>query len=456
MKRREFVRKLGQGSAGLLGSTALRNAKAQSSARPPNFVLILADDLGWADLPSYGNTFIDTPYLDRLTSQGMRFTDAYAGCPVCSPTRASLLTGCYPARLNLTDFIPGHFRPYAKLTVPEFNQQLPPGQVTLAEALKSAGYVAAMIGKWHLGGQGSQPEDHGFDVSVTQVPNQSDKWSAGLTTEALRFVEANRNRPFLLYLAHHNVHIPLEAPKDLVAKYEAKARETQAPCHPTYAAMVETLDRSVGQVMQRLEDLNLARDTLLIFFSDNGGLKQRYDGQGPIVTSNAPLRGEKGMLYEGGIRVPLIVQWPEHVRAGTTCSVPVTSADFLPTMIDIVGLDSPPCIDGVSLRPPLEGESALPREALFWHYPHYHHSTPAGAIRRGRYKLLEFYEEGTLELYDLKQDLGEQHNLVEAMPQRAARLQQELAEWRQSVGAKMPTLNPNYDPERAAEWGTRG
>jgi len=465
MDRREFLSSAGRSALGLAGSAALlRSASARAapgSGDRPNFVFILIDDLGWADLACYGSTYHEGPHIDKLAGQGMKFTDAYAAGPVCSPTRASILTGKYPATVNLTDFIAGHWRPYAKLVVPRFNLQLPLEEVTLAEALKRAGYVSACTGKWHLDGRGSSPDKHGFDVVVGRVRNNNDNQVSGLTNKALEFIEQNKDRSFFLYLSHHTVHIPLQARKELVDKYRAKLKPGQAPpaqASPTYAAMIEMLDESIGQLMAKLDELKIAQRTVVIFTSDNGGLIKIFTGRGPVVTSNAPLRSEKGSLYEGGIRVPTIIRWPGVVKPDSVCGAPVSSVDFYPTMLEMAGAKGDPkhLVDGVSLVPLLKQTGGLKRDAICWHYPHYHHTAPCGAIRQGDYKLLEFYEDGRLELYNLKDDVGEKNNLAARMPQRAAALRKKLDDWRKSVKAKMPTPNPNYDPKRAHEWGRRG
>ncbi|HUT33103.1 MAG TPA: sulfatase [Planctomycetota bacterium] len=454
MTRRNFLARAG---AGVLGASALVGAAPKAK---PNFVFILVDDLGWADLGCYGSTYHESPNIDRLATQGLRFTDAYAACPVCSPTRASILTGKYTATVNLTDFIPGHWRPYAKLVVPKFNQNLPADEVTLPEALKAAGYTSACVGKWHLGGKGSQPADHGFDVVVPGAASRTDKQTSGLTDAGLKFIESHKDKPFFLYLSYHTVHIPLEARKELVEKYRAKLTPGQAPpqqCNPAYAAMIEALDENVGRVMAKLDELKLADNTVLIFFSDNGGLIKMYTGQGGVVTSNAPLRSEKGSLYEGGIRVPLVIRWPGIVPPRTLCNVPVSSVDFYPTMLELAGVRPDPkhAVDGASLVPLFEPVGTLKRDALYWHYPHYHHTAPCGAIRAGDWKLIEFFEDGALELYNLKRDIGEARNLAAAMPERAAELRKRLDDWRKAVNAQMPTPNPDHDPKRAGEWGRR-
>ncbi len=433
-----------------------------------NVVFVLVDDLGWADLGCYGHRWHETPRVDQLAREGIRFTDAYAACPVCSPTRASVLTGKYPARLNLTDFIPGHLRPWARLIPPRFNQQLPLEEVTVAEVLRKRGYATAAFGKWHLGPRPYFPDHQGFDRFVVTfgrhfrfrtVPPQTvppgTPQADFLTEQAVQFIRQHRNRPFFLYLSYYLVHIPLEADPQRVQYFQNKPKPDQGIYNPTYAAMLESLDRNVGRLLDELDRLGLREQTVVIFTSDNGGLRQRFDGQGPLVTSNHPLRGEKGSLYEGGIRVPAIVRWPGVVQPGRVCQVPICSVDWLPTVAHLAGAQVPEGVDGVSLVPVLQGAEHLGREALFWHYPHYHHSTPGGAVRWGRYKLIEFYEDGRLELYDLREDLGEQHNLAEQKPRLAWFLRDLLHRWRAQVGARMPELNPNYDPQRAHLWGRR-
>ncbi len=468
MERRAFLGQMARGlggaaTAGILPSLPACGRLGQPGPKlpkeKPNFLFILIDDLGWADLGCYGSTFHETPNIDRLAAQGMRFTDAYAACPVCSPTRASILTGKYPATVNLTDFIPGHPRPWAKLRVPKFNQQLPLEEATIPEALKRAGYVSACMGKWHLGGKGFGPAQQGFDVVFPGV-NNHDKKVRSLTDAAIRFIEENRDKPFFLYLAHHSVHIPIEARPELVKKYEAKLEPGQKfpqQANPRYAAMLEDLDHHTGRLIARLDQLGLGHKTVVVFYSDNGGLIRIFTGKGEITTSNAPLRSEKGTLYEGGIRVPLIVRWPGVVEPKTVCNVPVTSPDFYPTFLELARLGDLPGhrSDGESIVPLITQSDLLRRDAIFWHYPHYHHSTPAGAIRQGDMKLIEFFEDGRLELYDLKADIGETKNLAGAMPEKAKALRTRLARWRESVGAKMPNPNPDYDPKRAGEWGHR-
>ena len=457
MNRRAFLKAAGVGAAVLVAPKCVH--AGSGPRKKPNIVFILIDDMGWPDVACYGSKFHETPNIDRLASQGMKFSDAYAACPVCSPTRASIMAGQYPARVGITDFIPGHWRPYEKLIVPENRLQLPLESVTIGEALKEQGYATCYIGKWHLGEKGYSPDKQGFDKVPLGTKNKNDKQVSGFTDEAIKFIEEKKQEPFFLYLSHHSVHIKLEAPEELVNKYKRKPKPPTGVNNPIYAAMVEHLDTHTGRLLKKLDDLDLAKNTIVIFFSDNGGLRQAYGGyKGPkqIVSTNAPLRDEKGTLYEGGIREPLIVRWPGVVEPGTDCSAPVTSVDFYPTFLEIVGAKAPnQPLDGESIMPLLRQDGELKRDAIYWHYPHYHHSTPAGAIREGNYKLIEFYEDGKLELYDLAGDIGEKKNLATEMPQKAAQLQQKLARWRRSVKAKMPTANPDYDPDRANEWRPR-
>jgi len=464
MNRRGFLKALGLGAASLaLPSRTVRSATPAASdlQKRPNIVFILIDDMGWTDLGCYGSRFHETPNIDRLASEGMKFTDAYAACPVCSPTRASIIAGQYPARVGITDFIPGHQRPWEKLRVPENQLYLPLESVTIAEVLKDSGYLTGYIGKWHLGTQKiHQPDRQGFSWVLGAARNQNDKQVTAFTDATVEFIENNKDKPFFLFLSHHTVHIPLEAPEELVQKYENKTKPPTGVNNPVYAAMVEHLDNSVGQILTKLKDLELEDNTIVIFFSDNGGLYQPfggYRGNRETVTTNAPLRDEKGTLYEGGVREPLIVRWPGIIKIGTTCSVPVTSVDFYPTFMDIIGTggDANHVLDSQSILPLLRQTGTLKRDAIYWHYPHYHHSRPAGAIRQGDWKLIEFYEDGRLELYNLKDDIGEKENLAAKMPEKAAELQGKLAAWRKSVGAKMPVPNPDYDPARANKWGGR-
>jgi arylsulfatase A len=464
MRRRDFLRMTALGAVAAplpwIGGDALRWFQ-KTGARQPNFVFILIDDLGWADVGAYGSRFHETPNIDRLAAQSMRFTDAYAACPVCSPTRASILTGKYPARLHLTDWIPGEGnRPTQPLLIPDWQQSLPRSEITIARALKPLGYTTASIGKWHLGGPGDLPPQYGFDLNIAgsrfgqpatyfwpyegssyTVPDLEAGGSAGeyltdrLTDEAERFIASHRDQPFFLYFPHFAVHAPLMAKPEVLDKYTAKTPSGEQK-NPTYAAMVESVDDSVGRILRRLDTEGIADRTVVVFMSDNGGLW-------PQATSNAPLRAGKGFPYEGGIREPLIVRWPGVTQAGAASAVPVSSVDFFPTLLEIAGARLPGAVDGVSLVPLLRRTGGLSRDALFWHYPHYWGGNPPrvrpfGAGRAGDWKLIAFYEDLRVELYNLKDDLGESRDLARDSPDRADALRRRLHEWRAAVGAQMP------------------
>jgi arylsulfatase A-like enzyme len=422
----------------------------------PNFVIIVIDDMGWRDLGCYGSSFHLTPNIDRLAAQGMRFTDAYAAAPVCSPTRASIMTGCYPARLHLTDWIPGYVRPGEKLLNPEWSPRLPAGQATIATVLARHGYLTASIGKWHLDGT---PLDHGFaEASLyrkiqshfypyysepPQIEGQDGEYFADrLTDEALAFIRENRCRPFLLYLGHNGVHRPLQAREAAIDRYRRRIQPGDPQNNPIYAAMVESIDDSAGRVMAALDEAGIADNTVVVFVSDNGGLAKAYNGQ--IVTSNEPLRQGKGTLYEGGIRVPLIVRYPAAVQPASVTTVPVSTVDFLPTVAALAGVphEMRPQCDGENIEPVLCGAGELKRKALYWHYPHYHECAPCGAIRQGDEKLVEYFEDGRVELYNLRTDMAEANDLNSAEPARAGELRQALHDWRASVGAQMPVPAP--------------
>jgi arylsulfatase A-like enzyme len=463
--------------AALLIACCVSAPLAAAEPARPNIVLILLDDFGWADLGCYGSKYHRTPAVDRLAAEGMRFTDAYAACPVCSPSRAAILTGKYPARLHITTFLPGRpDMPSQMLLHPVISQELPLEEVTLAEVLKSAGYTSACIGKWHLGdhaGPGRvMPGDQGFDVVVNQNVNGRIAGGARtgrgkskplgrefvsqlLTDEAIKFVDDNRQRPFFLYLPHVAVHIPLAAKPEIQAKYE---RQPLPPPgrqrNPLYAATIEDLDTNIGRLLGRLKELGLEKNTVVIFTSDNGGLAVE-EGPNTPATSNAPLREGKGFLHEGGIRVPLIVRWPGHVPEGSTCSTPVCGVDLFPTVLDFCGLQAPHPVDGVDLRPLLEEHGTIQRDALYWHMPHYTNQggKPGGAVRQGDYKLVELYEQGRRELYNLKNDFREINNLAEEMPERVEQLAARLAAWRTAVGAQMNAPNRDYVPNPQSAGG---
>lgn len=450
----------------LLGSWAV----SMGAAERPNVILILADDLGWADLPSYGNRFHETPALDRLAAEGMRFTQFYSGA-VCSPTRSNLQSGRHEARYGITQHIPGHRRPFAKLIDPTVPLQLPLEVETLAERLGAASYATGYFGKWHLGKEGFGPAEQGWktalEVQKHEVPPEvsgSDgprRTAEFLTEKAVAFLEDHRGEPFLLQVSHYAVHIPLSTTPDRLEKYRNKEKVPGFPCLPEYAGLLEELDASVGGIVAAVDRLGLAEKTLIVFISDNGGLV--HDQGGRIYTSNAPLRSEKGTLYEGGIRVPAIVRMPGLVPAGTVCEVPAGTTDLPATILDLAGvpLAGHEPLDGASLMPLLRDPKVVfARETLFWHLPHYHHSSPASAIRKGDWKLIEFFEDGAVELYDLSSDPGEAKNLAAANPDKTTELRAALNEWRTRIGARLPMPNPDHDPARAGEMkggkGTRG
>jgi arylsulfatase A-like enzyme len=447
-----------------LATTApLRHARAAEASRP-NVIVILADDLGYTDLACYGSDLYESPHLDRLAADGVRFTANYAACTVCSPTRGALLTGKYPARLHITDWIPGMPPENPKLVVPDFTKHLPFDERTLAEALHDAGYATASIGKWHLGGPEFYPERHGFDVNIagTDQPQPRPGYFAPyeistieqgppgeyitdrLGQEAVKFIRQHAKQPFFLYLPHFAVHLPIQAKQELIARFQAKAGPQSHHKNAAYAAMIYSMDETVGLIRDTLAELGVDDRTIIIFTSDNGGRIP--------TTSNAPLRAGKGSCYEGGVRVPLIVHWPGHARAGIESDVPVITVDLYPTILEMAGLKQvgDAEIDGVSLAPLLEQSGELAERSLFWHYPHYQHyqlegTTPYGAIRRGDHKLIEFYDDHRVELYDLKADGGERHNLAESAPEVVKSLRDELHRWLHAVKAQMPTPNPNYD-----------
>ena len=453
--------------------------RALAADERPNVVLIVADDLGWADLGCYGSRFHRTPNLDKLAAEGRRFVQGYAACPVCSPTRAALMTGKHPARLHLTDWLPGRpDRPAQKLARPAFLQQLPLEEVTIAESLKAAGLATAHVGKWHLGGPGFEPTRQGFDLNIAgdaggsplsyfapftrngrTMPGlenapKGEYLTDRLTTEAVRFLETNRSRPFFLYMPHFAVHLPMSAKPELVAKYpkwDGTPHGRQE--NPTYAAMLESLDESVGQVVATLDRLGLTSRTILIFTSDNGGLAT-LEGANTPATNNAPLREGKGWLYEGGLRVPLLIRWPEHLAPGVE-ETPVWTADLAPTIKTLCGLADNGAVDGVSLAGLLTGQAPLAPRPLYWHYPHYSNQggRPGGAIRDGDWKLIEDYETGRRELFNLRTNPGETNNLAQKEPDQVAALASRLDAWRKAVAAQMPAPNPDYSPNPQAANG---
>ncbi len=466
----------------LLLALTFGTSSAQAADKPTNFVFFLVDDLGWTDLGCYGSTFYDTPNVNKLAATGMKFTSAYAACPVCSPTRGSIMTGRYPTRIGITDYIgaaqPNRWRRKTKLLPAPYNPKLDHKETTLAEALKGHGYATFFAGKWHLGSEKFWPEHQGFDVNMGGIdrggpyggkkyfsPYGNPRLKDGppgehlpdrLAKEAVKFIEQNKDKPFLTYISFYSVHTPLISRDDLKQKYLAKKKKLGLEAkwgherarkvrlvqeHAVYAGMVEAMDLAVGKVLNKLDELGIADNTVVIFMSDNGGLSTS-EGH---PTSNLPLRAGKGWMYEGGIREPMIVRWPNVTKPGSVCDQYVTSTDFFPTMLDMADLPAMPKahVDGVSFTRLLKGEP-MDRGPIYWHYPHYGNQggAPSGAVRDGDWKLIEWYEDGSLELFNLKNDLGEKTNLAKQHSDKAKALHAKLASWRKATGAKMPTVKP--------------
>ena len=443
----------------------------ENNLEVPNIILILADDLGWTDLACFGSDFYETPHLDAFASSGMTFKQNYSACTVCSPTRAALLTGKYPARMHITDWIPGQMPDNPKLLVPDWIKFLPHSEITLAEVFKGAGYATASIGKWHLGTEEYYPESQDFDVNIagsdkSAPPSFHAPWKIPtiaegangeyipdrLAEEAARFIEQSRDMPFFLYLPHFAVHTPIQGRADLVAKYRKKLQPEHKHRNVEYAAMVESLDAAVGRVLTKLKELRLDERTIVIFTSDNGGrITQK-------TTSNAPLRFGKASAYEGGVRVPLIIRWPGVTKPASISETPVITMDLFPTLLEIGDIAKSRTrtesgCDGLSLVPLLQQSGKLADRDLFWHYPHHQHyqlggTTPYAAVRSGDYKLIEFFNDMHVELYNVASDIGEQNDLAVTQSDIADRLRKRLHTWRTLVGAQMPTPNPAYDPSK--------
>jgi len=431
----------------LLSTPAPRVPSAARAARP-NIVFILADDLGINDLASYGRRDHRTPRLDQLAREGTRFTSAYVAQPICSPSRAAIMTGKAPARLHLTTYLPGRSdAPSQRLLHPLIAPRLQLPERTLGEHFRDAGYATGYVGKWHLGGQGFLPTDQGFDsydvgrANTAPSDIEGGKGEYDLTSKAIAFIEANRNRPFLLYLAHNSPHIPYAARPSLIAKHEGAFE-------PAYAALIETLDDTVGRLLDRLDSLGLAANTIVVFTSDNGGLHVP-EGSHARITHNTPFRAGKGFLYEGGLRVPLIVRWPDGVPGGRTIRTPVVNTGWLPTLLELAGQPVPAGLDGGSFARVLGGGEAQQTGRFFWHFPHYTNqgSRPAGAVRDGPWKLVEHYEDGRAELFDLDADPAETRDLSAQQPERVVQMRQALADWRKAVGAQANSPNPGFQAE---------
>lgn len=451
----------------------------------PNVIVFLVDDLGYSDAGCYGSDYYETPHIDALAAAGMRFTSAYASSSLCSPSRASLLTGKNPARLRITHAIPikGYARIGGGKATPfrdaDYVMNLPLEEVTIAEALKSVGYATANIGKWHVCNEAAYyPEHQGFDLNVggdhhggtgNYFYPYNNRWRMArgepweewntlpdgkpgeyltdrLTTEAVRFIETNQDRPFFLYLSHYAVHTPIQAKGDLIAKFSNKEPDTiKGHVKPEYAAMIQSVDESLGALMSKLKELGLDDQTIILFTSDNGGHGKQ--------TANYPLRGNKGNFYEGGIRVPLIIRWPQATFAGRVSDVPVITMDLYPTILQMVGLPLRPeqHTDGLSLAPLFNGRKSLDREVLFWHFPNYtgpNHpdgSRPLSVVRYRDWKLIESLEDGQVELYDLRTDVSEAHNIAVKKGDLVQQLRRMLADWRSDTRAQLPEKNPDFE-----------
>ena len=493
MSRRSIMPLFALGTAFSLSQSSPVSAAPEIKMAKPNIVFMLADDLGWTDLGCYGSTFYDTPNLDKLAKQGAKFTQAYAACPVCSPTRASLLTGQYPQRTGVTDYIgaqqPEKWNRNTKLLPAKYDTELALEKTTTAEMLKAQGYATAFFGKWHLGPQGHWPENQGFDVNMGGIdrggPYGGDKYfspygnprlpdgpkgehlPARLASEVCQFMQANKEKPFLAYLSFYSVHTPLMARADLQHKYEARRKERKLETkwgrddtrdvrltqdHAIYAGMVEAMDEAAGKVLMKLDELGLSENTIVIFTSDNGGLSTSEGWP----TSNLPLRGGKGWLYEGGIREPLIVRWPGVTKADSQIDVPVCSPDFFQTFMKASGAAAPQnqVLDGIDLMPILQGKKA-PERALFWDYPHYGNQggAPGAALRRGDWKLIEWYDDNSIELFNLANDIGEKNNRAAEEKTRVESMKSELHAWQKQVGARKAAPNEKYDATKPSGRG---
>lgn len=491
MKRKTAIHATiaGLGLLAACNSTTQTNKQTadKDSLSKPNILLIVSDDLGYKDLACYGEKITETPNLDQLATEGVRFTNAYASCPVSSPTRASLLTGKNPVDVDITDWIPGHqagnIKPYHKMIVPQFNLQLPLDELTIAEQLKKLGYATASIGKWHLGGEGYLPDNQGFDINIAgcefgmppsyyypyHAPNKpwgdqritplelTDQDSLYLTDrlakEAVKFIRQERDEPFFLYLPFYAVHTPLEGRPDLVEKYEKKVAQSTDSIYryPHFLALVDAMDENIGQVLKAVDDMGLEENTLIIFVSDNGGLYNRggklpADSNKVWASWNYPLRAGKGTLYEGGLKVPTIIKWKGHIEANQVSDEMIISTDIFPTIMEIVGLNVGEDIEGVSLWSHLTKQTPIDRETLVWHYPHYHRTNPATVYRQGDYKLIKYIADDRLELYNIAEDISETHDLSDEMPEKTEELHKKLQVWLKEHHAKMPTPNPDYDP----------
>jgi len=429
-------------------------------AEKPNILIFLVDDLGWKDLSCYGSQYFETPAIDKLADNGVRFTNAYSACTVCSPSRAALMTGKYPARLHLTDWIPGHIIPGAKLDIPAWTMFLIPSETTLAEILNENGYQTASIGKWHLGEDSIYwPENKGFKINIGGYskgapdnyfsPYNNPRMEDGptgeyltdrLTDESIGFIRNNYKNPFFLYVSHYAVHAPFQAKQELIEKYRKKTDPDNPLANPVYAAMVESMDQSMSKIIEELEKLNISSRTYIFFLSDNGGLH-------PRATSNYPLREGKGTAYEGGVRTPLIISGPK-IPKGMIIKDPAITMDVFATILDIANIQqNVPKIDGISLMASIKGKKKKMERPLFWHYPHYHSqgATPYSSVRLNQWKFYYFYEDGHTELYDLDADISEVTDLSGRYPEKAGELHQLLLTWLKETNAQLPPTDAIID-----------
>lgn len=457
----------------------------EKNNKPINILFITADDLGWSDLVSYGADFHETPNLDKLAAKSFKFTDSYAAAAICSPTRASILSGKYPARLHFTTWSEDAIKQFSAINKefipPKTRESLAHEEITIAEILKSKGYHTAHVGKWHVGDQAHFPETQGFDVNIAagywgapptffypyrgnyMASNQYryigdlEKDANGkyftdrkgeyltdrLTDEAIKIMENAGNQPFYLNLAYYSVHVPIEAKPEMEKYFEGKINNKFHHQNATYAAMVKSVDENVGRILDKLELLGIADNTLVIFTSDNGGYIEEYKGK--TVTDNFPLRSGKGSFYEGGIRIPTLIRWPGIMKKGKEINTPISTIDFYPTILEIANAEFDHAVDGISLAPILRGEVENAVRPLFWHFPHYHRRTnPVSAVREGDWKLIEYLDDRHFELYNLKTDLGEQKDLKHKEPAKAKELLNKLHSWRADVNAQTITPNPNF------------
>lgn len=447
-------------------------AAKPSQTEPPNFVVLLVDDLGWGAMSAFGNAFHETPHFDALCNRGMRFTHAYSACTVCSPSRAAILTGQYPGRTNLTDWIPGHLRKNPKLDIPDWQKFIDHSHVTLPEALQEANYRTGFFGKWHLVPMTDQPprkpteaqriehtpERHGFDVNVggrewgqpkgrgkyfypfdmpgLEAGEKGEYLTDRLTDEAINYLDESADQPFLLYLSYYSVHGPVMGKQEDVDYFANKPRDkaktkTRKTNPSEYAAMHRSVDDSIGRIVAKLTELGELDNTVIIFTGDNGG---------DYLSASGGLRGYKAFAFEGGVRVPTCIVWPGVTTPGSVCDTPIIGTDYYPTMLSMANLPSRPeqHVDGCDLTPLLSQSGPLDREAIYWHYPHYHRTTPYSAIRLGDWKLIEFFEDDQPMLFDLKNDPSEQHDLAQSNPQQTQRLLNKLKAWQKEVDAQMP------------------